>query len=289
MRTNRRRFIRGVGAGVFGGAFLIRCAGPVDDPGSTSEPERHSDMVFLPLGFQSYSLRRFPELEAFATEAEKLGLPYVELYRGHLPVEAPPERIVQVRERLSAAGVMVNAFGVERFGADHALNERVFRFGRELGVVNLSAAPTRDAFDSLEELVDRYDIRIAIHNHGPEDELWARPEWILEAVRDRDDRIGACVDTGHYLRSGVSPVEAIRMLGSRVLGVHFKDFDAELREVIPGDGQLDVEATLEALRDVGFDGPFSLEFEEFPDDPVPHMRVAVERVTAVLENWAAAG
>ncbi len=289
MRTNRRQFIRGTGAGVFSAAFLSRCAAPIDEPIPPAEPERLPEVEPFPIGFQSYSLRRFPELEAFATEADKLGLPYVELYRGHLPVDAPAERIAQVKERLAAAGVTVNAFGVERFSADHSQNETIFRFGSELGVVNLSAAPSRDAFDSLEELVDRYDIRIAIHNHGPEDELWARPEWILEAVRERDGRIGACVDTGHYLRSGVDPVEAIRMLGFRVLGVHFKDFDEDLHEVIPGDGQLNVQATLEALRDVGFDGPFSIEFEEFPDDPVPHMRVAVERITAVLEEWAVAG
>jgi sugar phosphate isomerase/epimerase len=236
------------------------------------------------IGFQSYSLRHFQQLELLLAQAEKLGLGYVELYRGHLATDASPERIEAVKAGLKELGITVNAFGVEEFTADHEKNEALFRFGKELGVMNLSANPTKDAFPSLEKLVDQYDIRIAIHNHGPEDERWRRPEWILKAVRDLDPRIGACVDTGHYFRAGVDAVEAIEMLGARVLGVHLKDFTKDSQEVIIGDGQLDLSSTLSALHNVGFKGPFSLEYEESEEDPVPDMLEAVRRVKAGLES-----
>ncbi len=237
------------------------------------------------MGFQSYSLREFQELGTFVTQAERLGVEYVEVYSGHLSTTASDEEIENFKSRLAQAGMQINAFGVENFTADHEQNRRLFEFGKKLGVRNLSANPTKDAFDSLDELVREYDIRIAIHNHGPEDERWRRPEWILEAVKDRDPRIGACVDTGHYIRAGVNPVEAIQMLGSRVLGVHLKDFNQDMQEVLVGQGQLDLNATLSSLREVGLEGPLSLEYEDHADDPVPHMLQELESVRQVIAGW----
>ena len=236
------------------------------------------------IGFQSYSLRHFSELDAFLPQAEKLGLGYVELYRGHLATEASPEQIQVVKQGLAGLGVKVNAFGVEEFTADHEKNQALFEFGKELGVTNLSAYPTKDAFSSIEKLVDQYDIRIAIHNHGPEDDRWRRPEWILDAVKDLDPRIGACVDTGHFIREGVDAVEAIEMLADRVLGLHLKDFTKDSHEVIIGDGQLDLDKTLSTLHQIGFDGPFSLEYEESKEGPVPDMLEAVSRINAWLKS-----
>lgn len=230
------------------------------------------------VAFQSYSLRHFQELDDFVREARKLDLDYVELWRGHLRTTASPEEIQNVANRLAEVGIEPIAFGVERFTADHEANEALFRFGQALGVENLSANPDKDAatFDSLEKLVQQYDIRIAIHNHGPEDERWQRPEWILETVQDRDPRIGACADLGHFIRAGVDAVEAIQTLGSRVLGVHFKDFDEEGNDVVVGRGRLNVQEAMAALRRVGFDGPLSLEYEGDRENPVPAMLECLE-------------
>ena len=223
------------------------------------------------MGFQSYCLRHFSALDDFLREAKKLELRYVELYRGHLDPSATPAQISETRERLAAAGIQANAFGVERFTSEHGKNQALFEFGKTLRVTNLSANPTRDALSSLNKLVEQYDIRIAIHNHGPEDDTWRLPEWILEAVKDLDPRIGACADLGHFIRAGVNPVEAIEMLGSRVLGVHFKDFDAQGNDVVVGQGQLDLAKALDVLKKVGFEGPLSLEFEGDKENPVPKM------------------
>jgi inosose dehydratase len=274
---DRRRFLKRSSIG-FAGATLWSCGGSqvarVEEPAPAVTESLASILENSPFrfGFQSYSLRHFSETEELAGEAEQLGLAFVEVYNGHLPTDATDEEMSRFKQALEEVGVEVNAFGVEGFSADHEANQRLFQFGHKLGVENLSANPSKDAFESLDKLVAQYDIRIAIHNHGPEDERWRRPEWILEAVRDLDPRVGACVDTGHYLRAGVDPVEAIRMLGSRVLGVHLKDFDAESEEQIVGHGRLSLVDTFRALIDVGFKGPLSLEYESHMENPVPSMR-----------------
>ena len=221
--------------------------------------------------FQSYSLRRFTETNALVEQASKLKLHYVELWRGHLKPDASTADMKRVSGKLAQAGIKVVAFGVESFSADHEKNDRLFKFGKMLGLENLSADPSQDSFPSLEKLVKQYDIRIAIHNHGPEDKRWQKPEWVLAAVKDLDPRIGSCADLGHFILAGVDPVEALEMLGRRVLGCHFKDFDKQGKDVVVGTGQLDVVRTLKTLKKIGFKGPISLEFEGDQQDPIPKM------------------
>ncbi len=288
---NRRHFLR-KSSGQIGGlalsttlsaGFLSQCS-PAADP----EPEVSSAGMnpYAPfdMGFQSYSLRHFTELESFLEQAGRLGLNHVELYRGHLPTSTPLPQLEQVRKRLAAAGLTANAFGVEHFSEDHEANEALFKFGKALGVRCLSADPRKDAFVSLEKLVTEYDVQIAIHNHGPEDERWRQPDWILEAVKDLDPRIGACADLGHFIRADVDPIEALEMLGSRVLGVHLKDFDQQGNDVVLGQGQLDVGGTLATLVQIGFDGPISLEFEGDKENPIPKMLECLAIVRDALQK-----
>jgi sugar phosphate isomerase/epimerase len=223
------------------------------------------------MGFKSYTLRHKPQHNDNTTEAPNHGQSYLELYRCHLDPDKPSTDNKGAMGPLRAAGLRVSAFGVENFTADHERNERLFRFAKFLGAENLSANPSKDAFGSLEKLVKAHDLKIAIHNHGPEDREWRRPEWILNAVKGLDPRIGACADLGHYIRAGVDPVAALEMLGPRVLGCHFKDFDKQGKDVVVGKGQLDVVKALATLKKIGFSGPLSLEFEGDESNPVPAM------------------
>ena len=285
---DRRRFLKQSSSGL-AAATLWACGGSQSDeaqraPDTTESLASVLEKSPFRFGFQSYSLRHFSETKELVREAEQLGLPFVEVYDGHLPADATDEKISGFKQALDRAGVEINAFGVEDFSADHEANQRLFQFGQKLGVENLSAYPSKDSFESLQRLVAEYDIRIAIHNHGPEDERWRRPEWILEAVQDLDPRIGACVDTGHYLRAGVDPVEAIRMLGSRVWGVHLKDYDASSEEQIVGQGRLNLVETFQTLLDVGFKGPLSLEYEADMQNPVPSMREGLAAAAQALSR-----
>jgi sugar phosphate isomerase/epimerase len=171
----------------------------------------------------------------------------------------------------------LNAHGVNGFSKDHEANRKIFAFAKKAGIRNITANPQKDAFDSLDKLVAEYDIRIAIHNHGP-GALFDKSDDTLNAVKDHDKRIGACVDTGHYIRSGENPVEVIEKLGDRVFAAHLKDDthkgDKGSHNVVIGEANLDVVGVFRALKKIKFpaDGSLSLEYEANPANPIDDMK-----------------
>jgi len=233
----------------------------------------------LNLGIQLYSLRGYPVDEALR-HARDLGVTFVEFYPGMWPVNADAAAISSMTEKLAALGLKVSAHGVNRFTSDAAANRRIFEFGKAAGIKTFGADPDPDAFESLDELVREFDIRIAIHNHGPT-HRYNKALDVLHAVEKHDVRIGACADLGHFLRSGERPVDVIRLLAGRLYGIHLKDF-AEMQDktkgVILGQGHIDVPAVMAALVAAKFpaDGALSIEYEEHPEDPLDELRACVK-------------
>jgi inosose dehydratase len=268
---SRRRFLAlssaaALGATIFDAPRILQAAGLADAKDAYGG---------FPMGVQSYSLRNFNTLEA-VRHIEGMGLHYVEFYSKHLSLTATDEEIAETKKLLASAGITISAHGVNGFGKDHAANRTVFEFAKRAGIRNITANPTADAFDSLDKLVAEFDIRIAIHNHGP-GALYDSIESVKKAVAGRHKWIGACVDTGHFIRSGEDPVKAILELNDRVFGVHVKD-DTERgkgsHNVIIGTANLDLVGLFTALRKVKFpaDGALSLEYEANPANPIDDMK-----------------
>ena len=238
-----------------------------------------ADTSPLHLGIQLYSLRGYPVDEALQ-HAKDLGFQFVEFYPGMYPITSTPEQITAMNKRLAELGLTISGHGVHAFGGDAAANRKVFDFAKAAGIKILGADPAPEAFDSLDDLVKEFDIRIAIHNHGPK-HRYNKVVDVLRAIEGRDERIGACADLGHYLRSGERPVEVIRLLKGRLYGVHLKDF-AEMQDktkgVILGKGHIDVPAVMAALVAAGFpaDGPLSIEYEENPQNPLADIKACAQ-------------
>lgn len=225
----------------------------------------------FPMGLQSYSLRAFGVDGAMEKTAD-LGLHWIEFFRAHYPTLPDRKKIEEMNVKLKKYDLSISAHGVQPFGKDHGANRRIFQFAKMAGIRNISANPSPNSFDSLDKLVAEFDIRIAIHNHGP-GARYDQPFDVWKAVSGRDRRIGFCADLGHYIRSGIDPVEAIYLLGDRLYGIHLKDFaeqKKQTRGVIIGKGHLDVEGVFRALKHIRFpaDGALSLEYEENPNDPI---------------------
>jgi inosose dehydratase len=232
----------------------------------------------FPMGIQSYSLRAFgiDGPEGALAKIHELELHWVEFFRAHFPPTQDPAKIQEMKDKLAKYGLTISAHGVQGFNKDHDANEAFFKFAKAAGIRNISADPTPDAFDSLDKLVARYDIRIAIHNHGP-GARYDKIDNLLDAVKGRDKRIGACADLGHYIRSAEDPVEVIQKIGDRLFGVHLKDFAEQKKQtkgVLLGKGHLDVVGVFKALKKVKFpaDGALSLEYEENPNDPMGEIK-----------------
>jgi sugar phosphate isomerase/epimerase len=271
---SRRRFLASTAA-ISAGAALLPSVASFAAPSSGD----------LKLGLQMYSLRGFPVDEALKY-AKDLGFDTVEFYGGMYKVDSTDEQIAEMKQKLDSLGLKLLAHGVNAFGKDHDKNRKVFEFAKKAGIRNLSADPAPEAFDSLDKLVAEYDIRIAIHNHGPK-HRYNKVTDVLNAIKDHDPRIGACADLGHYIRSGEEPIQVIRSLEGRLYGVHLKDF-AEMQDktrgVILGQGHLNVRGVFEALRAVNFpaDSAISLEYEENPKDPIDEIRQCVAVARAAM-------
>lgn len=232
------------------------------------------------VGVQSYTYRKLPLENAF-TELKSLGLNAFEIYPGHHSRFHENADPAAMKAMLEAAGIVCPAFGVVTFNGDAERAERFFRFARIMGIELLSADPTPESFPILNRLVQEYDVRIGIHNHGPK-ARYNTIEDVCRAIQPWDYRIGACVDTGHFLRSDEGPAEAILKLGNRVHGIHLKDFTKDDRDSVAGTARLNVLKVLQALREVGFSGPFMLEYEADPENPTPAVRCSLAVVRAMI-------
>ena len=229
----------------------------------------------LNLGVQLYSLRGYKVDEALG-HARDLGFKFVEFYSGMYPLDSDAAAIDAMKKKLADLGLTISAHGVNRFTKDAAANRKIFEFAKAAGIRTLGADPDPDSFASLDELVKEFDIRVAIHNHGPT-HRYNKAIDVLQAVEKHDPRIGACADLGHYLRSGERPVEVIRLLKGRLYGIHLKDF-AEMQDktkgVILGKGHIDVPAVMAALVAADFpaNGALSIEYEENPQNPLADIK-----------------
>ena len=240
-----------------------------------------------PIGIQSFSLRKFDRDQAIR-HMQGLGLHFVEFYSKHVPLNSTEQQLKELNDQLGKAGISMSSHGVNKFTKDHDKNRKIFKFAKRAGLKNITCNPTPDSFDSLDKLVAEYDIRVGIHNHGP-GSSYDKIQEVVDAVKDHDPRIGACVDTGHFIRSKEDPIDAVKRLGKRVFGLHIKDEEKQekkSRNVIIGSGLLDLPMLFTTLKDVGFpaDGSISLEYEANPESPIDDMQqclVAAEKAIAV--------
>ncbi|SFH69169.1 family 16 glycoside hydrolase [Planctomicrobium piriforme] len=274
--------------GILGSQWAV-AADPKDDP-------YHGFKV----GLQSYSLREFDEDTALQM-TNKLGLHYWEAFRNHVPVGTVPSYVAEQKAKLDKAGVTLASFGVVHFDDNETKAREIFDFAKAMGLVAISADPNKDdkTMSMLEKLVEEYQIPIAIHNHGP-GHRYDKVADVLAVVNGRHALIGACVDTGHYLRSDEDPVEVIQKLGPRVFGVHLKDVRTihspeekeKLMKELPkyradqlakegkiftilGEGELNTVGVMRALRDLKYDRNISVEYEENPKNPLSDLELSL--------------
>ena len=205
--------------------------------------------------------------------------------KDHLPTD--PALEAQAIDDYAAADIKLHAAGAIYFLKDEDDDIRAkFEYCKRAGVLVIVAGdPTPASLPRVEKLVKEYDIRIAIHNHGPEDKLWQSPLDILKLVKNMDPRIGCCIDVGHTVRAGTDVVEAIHAVGPRLFNMHMKDLaDLKVKEsqVAVGEGKMPVRAIFEALIAINYAGFVDLEYEIHADDPVPGVTRSFAYMRGVL-------
>jgi sugar phosphate isomerase/epimerase len=225
------------------------------------------------LGLASYTFRNFSRTQmiAFLKQLKVFELNAKDV-KDHLPAVAQEEAAAIAD--YAAAGIKLHAAGTIYFEKNEDADIRAkFEYCKRAGIgVIVAGDPAVETLPRIEKFVKEYDIRFAIHNHGPEDKLWHSPLDVLKAVSGMDPRMGCCIDVGHTVRAGTDVVQAIREAGPKLHNVHMKDltdFQSKESQVAVGDGIMPVRKIFEALVAIKYKGFVDLEYEIHPDDPMP--------------------
>ncbi|MGA7753906.1 MAG: sugar phosphate isomerase/epimerase [Candidatus Sulfotelmatobacter sp.] len=265
--VSRRDFVC---SSVMAGAALASPAGIF----TLSQKPKSADKVSsVRLGLASYTFRNFSraQLIGFMKQLNVSELNAKDV-KDHLPMD-PQEEQAALAD-YAAAGIRLHAAGAIYFAKDEDADIRSkFEYCKRAGIsVIVAGDPTPATLPRMEKFVKEYDIRIAIHNHGPEDKVWPSPLDVLKAVKGMDPRIGCCIDVGHTVRAGTDVVQAIHEVGPRLFNMHMKDladFHSKESQVAVGDGIMPVRKMFEALVATKYQGFVDLEYEIHPEDPMP--------------------
>ncbi len=289
--ASRRDFLKLAALGLAGttgvvlGTTLTGCAAHKSK--SRHDKAAAHDWVSWPtkLGVASYSLRALSRTEAIAGIKE-MGVKYVCIKSVHLPYELSPEELAAGRREFEEAGLTIVGGGAISIldDNDDAVRES-FEYARMSGMPLMVIASTPEIMPRVEKFVKEYDIKVAIHNHGPGDKYFPAPSDALKVIKDMDPRVGVCVDVGHTTRTGADIVEEIAQAGDRVLDVHMKDLKDLMKEgtdCIVGQGAMPVVEIFKQLKKIKYSGYVNLEYEIDKENPVPGMIQSFAYMRGVL-------
>lgn len=244
----------------------------------------------LKLGVASYSLRTFPRDRAIAA-LQDMGVRYVTIKDVHLARTDSPEAIRAGRKQFEDAGITIMGGGTLTWKQDdEAAIRKDFEYAKLAGFPLMVCSPAPETLDTLEKLAKEYDIKIAVHNHGPEDQWYPAPADALKRLEGRDPRMGICMDIGHAARANSDIVKAVSAAGPRLLDLHIKDLsDPTSRDsqVEVGKGVLDVAGVFRELVRTKFQGHVSLEYEINAKDPVVGMKESLAYMRGLAAALAA--
>ncbi len=257
---------------------------------ASATPSLLAAKVPFKLGVATYSLRKKSRAEAIAI-INKLGIEYVSIKDMHLPFTSTPAEIAAARKEFAAAGLKILSGGnIGLTDKDPAELRKLFEYAKACGTPMIVCAPNHETLPTVHKLAKEYKLRLAIHNHGPEDKEFPTPQSVLEAIKGFDPLVGLCIDIGHTARAGADLVESIKLAGSRLHDMHFKDLKefkgpkAGNTLAAVGEGIMPIKEIFTQLKAMNYRGGCMLEYEIHPDDPAPGMAKSFAYMRKVIES-----
>ena len=240
----------------------------------------------LRVGVASYSLRSFSLTETLQ-DIKRLGVRYVSLKEVHLPLNSTPEQRKQARQQAEDLGLSITSCGVIYLKSDERLMRQAFDYVRELGAAVAVVGVSRDQLPMLDKVIRDYELKAAIHNHGPKDQRFPSPLEVYEAVKGLDRRIGVCMDIGHTFRMHEDLVADVKKTRDRLYSMHFKDLDSDhvdAKGVPVGTGALPIISLLRELLQSNYKEEVQLEYEVEAKDPLPGMGESLGFMRGALQG-----
>ncbi|CAL1518980.1 sugar phosphate isomerase/epimerase [Chitinophaga sp. MM2321] len=223
----------------------------------------------LAVGIAGYTFAKV-DLDQAIQIMNRVNIKYISVKDMHLPLNSSPEKIREVLAKFSAAGIKVYTVGVIYMKSKQAVDE-AFEYAKKVGVPLIIGVPNPDLLDYTEEKVKAYNIRLAIHNHGPEDALYPGAKNAYDHIKNRDARMGICLDIGHATRAGEDPAKVVSSYKNRVFDLHIKDVTLAAKDgkaIEIGRGIINFAALIKALEKIKYQGVCSIEFEKDMNDPL---------------------
>lgn len=276
MNLSRKDFLKLVGTGT------LAVTTPWSATDLKSSGRRSAEN--LTLGLASYTLRMF-SLAEMIKMAQRLNLKHVALKSMHMPLKATEGEIKAIAAKVRAAGLQLYGAGVIYMRSEKEV-KNAFDYARYAGLEVIIGVPDHELLPLAEEQVKATGIKLAIHNHGPGDELYSSPDDVYEKVKGLDARIGLCIDIGHVVRIGQDPVEKAKAYADRLYDVHLKDVDlpaAEGKSVEFGRGLVDIPAFIRVLDEIQYQGVMAVEFEKDSEDPLPGLAESIGYARGVMD------
>lgn len=278
--SNRRSFIQQTLLGATGAAILPL----VGNASTTVKPDAASKHP-LTVGIAGYTFKSFSIDQSIAM-MKRIGVSNLSLKDIHLPVNSTDAQISDAMAKFKAGGINIYTVGVIYMKTKDAV-DAAFAYAKKIGVNMIVGVPNYELIEYSEQKVKEYDIKLAIHNHGPEDALYPAPGDVYDRIKNLDARMGMCIDIGHSLRAGTLPEKAIKMYKDRLFDLHIKDINTSAREgkgIEFGRGVIHFDEVIESLRKVKFNGVCSIEFEKDMNDPLPGIAESVGYFNGVLKT-----
>ena len=275
MNINRKDFLKAAG---------LTGAGLVLNPFSTYANAATADTYPFALGVASYTFRR-SSLEQTIAYVQRLGIKKLVLKDMHMPLNDSASDIQMIAKKVRDAGIDLYGAGVIYVKSEQEVNN-TFEYAKNAGLKIIIGVPNHELLPLVERKVKEYNIKFAIHNHGPGDDLYTSPSNVYEKVKNLDSRIGLCMDIGHVVRIKEDPSVWAIKFKDRLFDVHLKDVnkaEADGSSIEIGRGAIDIPGFLKTVIDIDYKGTLSLEYEKDADDPLPGAAESVGYVRGVLK------
>ncbi|MHC4551342.1 MAG: family 16 glycoside hydrolase [Planctomycetota bacterium] len=242
------------------------------------------------IGAQTWTFKQFNLFDAI-DKARSLGLNGIQAYPGQkvsseIDAGFGPNLTIEqkqaLKDKLADLGMDIYAFGVTEVPTEEAEARKLFEFAKEMGIQTIASEPKAEQFDLIDKLCQEFEIKLAIHNHPKPTPYWD-PQIVADMCKGRSQWIGACTDTGHWVRSGLDPVECLKKLEGRIHDVHLKEI-ADGHDVVWGTRDSRIKNILEELHRQGYQGSFTIEYEYNWDNNVPEIRESIPYFNSVAKT-----
>ena len=280
--SSRRNFLRNTTLGLAAATLA-----PLVNKGESmhfDEPERSKD---LPVGIADWTFVNF-DIPQSIQMMQRLDIHHMTIKNFHLPYDSTKEKIDEVLKQYKDGGISIYGVGVIYMKNKDEVDQ-AFEYAKNVGVSLIIGVPEHDQIDYVEQKVKSYNIKLAIHNHGPEDKMYPSPDIAYNLIKDKDARMGLCLDIGHAERAGIDLTKAVLKYNKRILDMHIKDVTEAAQDgkaIEAGRGIINFPALVKALRKIKYPGHCGIEYEKDMKDPLPGIAESVGYFKGVKDGVA---